>query len=161
MAECDSLTGLGNVRACEDALRRRFASGKGFGLLVGDMDYLKQINDERGHAAGDDALRGLATSLAQAIEPRDAAVRIGGDEFAVLTDLDTESAAAQLAARVTADLARTGHSISFGWALAPHEGTTPLSLYRAADDRMYERKRLARSRGAAGSVVALLSPRRG
>ncbi len=148
LASRDPLTGLGNTRAFEEAQRRRFESGQRFELLLGDMDFLKEINDEHGHAKGDDSLRLLAGALARAIGPRDEAFRIGGDEFAVLTNADTVSSAAQIAAAVAADLTDAEHGITFGWALAPDDGENIISLYRAADDRMYERKRLGQSRSA-------------
>src|SRR5437868_4041110 len=64
-AERDYLTNLLNARAFEAALERRLEESRPFALVLGDMDGLKQVNDEAGHAAGNDALRDLAESLVE------------------------------------------------------------------------------------------------
>jgi diguanylate cyclase (GGDEF)-like protein len=140
LAERDFLTGLPNTRAFEAAIARRFASGRPFALLLGDMDRLKAINDADGHAEGNDALRRLADMLGSALRPEDELARVGGDEFAVLTSLSGGEEAARLCARLEAQLAERGTSMTFGWALFPIEGENALSLYRAADERLYARK---------------------
>ena len=141
LADCDPLTGLRNSRSFGNAIGERLELGKPFALLIGDMDSLKQINDDFGHAVGDETLKQLATVLSQSLIGGDVAFRIGGDEFAVLAAQDTAVGAARLAARLEAALVAAGQSVSFGWAVTPEDGTTAISLYRAADTRMYARKR--------------------
>jgi diguanylate cyclase (GGDEF)-like protein len=149
LAERDFLTGLPNTRAFEAAIARRFENGRPFALLLGDMDGLKRINDSRGHAEGNDALRRLADMLGSVLRPEDEVARVGGDEFAVTTSLSGGEEAASLVARVETILAGQGSSITFGWALYPSDGQNALSLYRAADERLYARK-LLRGSGRLG-----------
>jgi diguanylate cyclase (GGDEF)-like protein len=140
LAERDHLTGLPNTRAFEAAIARRFEGGRPFAILLGDMDGLKEMNDRHGEVEGDDALRRLGGMLANALEPADELARVGGDEFAVLAALGSTQEAARLAARLETVLAGTGLSITFGWAVHPQDGLNALSLYRAADERLYARK---------------------
>jgi diguanylate cyclase (GGDEF)-like protein len=140
LAERDHLTGLPNTRAFEAAIARRFETGRPFAILLGDMDGLKDMNEQYGEVEGDDALRRLGAMLANALEPSDELARVGGDEFAVLASLGGTQEAARLAARLEAVLAGTGLGITFGWAVHPQDGLNALSLYRAADERLYARK---------------------
>jgi diguanylate cyclase (GGDEF)-like protein len=140
LAERDFLTGLPNTRAFEAAIARRLADGRPFALLLGDMDGLKAINDVKGHAEGNDALRRLAEMLGSVLRPHDEVARVGGDEFAVITALPGGEQAAAAAARLEAVLEGQGVRITFGWSLYPAEGENALSLYRAADERLYARK---------------------
>ncbi len=140
LAERDFLTGLPNTRAFEAAIARRFAQGRAFTLLLGDMDGLKVINDTKGHAEGNDALRRLADMLGSVLRPEDEVARVGGDEFAVITSLAGGEEAAAVASRLEAVLEAHGVGITFGWAIHPGDGENALSLYRAADERLYARK---------------------
>ena len=140
LAERDFLTGLPNTRAFEAAIARRFEAGTPFALLLGDMDGLKWINDSQGHAEGNDALRRLALMLGSSLRPEDEVARVGGDEFAVLTVLARADEAAELAAKLEGVMGRQGSPITFGWAVFPTDGENALSLYRAADERLYARK---------------------
>lgn len=95
MARQDSLTGLGNRRAFSEALSREVARARRgdreLSVLVADLDNFKEINDRRGHAAGDDYLRRAADALRVIAREADACFRWGGDEFAILlpeTDRD-------------------------------------------------------------------------
>jgi diguanylate cyclase (GGDEF)-like protein len=140
LAERDHLTGLPNTRAFEAAIARRFESGRPFALLLGDMDGLRDMNDQLGETQGNDALRRLGGMLANALEPADELARVGGDEFAVLASLGSTHEAARLAGRLEKILAGNGLGITFGWAVHPQDGLNALSLYRAADERLYARK---------------------
>ncbi|HEY7003202.1 MAG TPA: GGDEF domain-containing protein [Gaiellaceae bacterium] len=140
LAERDFLTGLPNTRAFEAGIARRLEAGTPFALLLGDMDGLKAINDSQGHAEGNDALRRLALMLGSSLRVEDEVARVGGDEFAVLTVLARTDEAAALAARLEASIAGQGTRITFGWAVYPGDGENALSLYRAADERLYARK---------------------
>lgn len=156
LAERDALTGLPNTRAFESAIARRLAVGEPFALLVGDLDAFKEINDQFGHGAGNDVLQRLGKMLGNALRADDDLARVGGDEFAVLTSLRSSEEAAQLAARLEAVLRDQGSGITFGWALHPQEGSEALSLYRAADERLYARK-LVRSRRTPELPVRLVA----
>jgi diguanylate cyclase (GGDEF)-like protein len=156
LAERDHLTGLPNTRAFEAGLAARLAVGAPFALVLGDMDRLKEVNDTRGHPAGNDALRRLAETLSASVRPEDEVARVGGDEFAVLTPVGNPDDAARLCARLEALLDAQGTGISFGWALFPADGANALALYRAADERLYARKGARGEDARGGTVVSLL-----
>jgi diguanylate cyclase (GGDEF)-like protein len=153
LAERDALTGLPNTRSFEAAIERRFADGRPFALLLGDVDSLGEINGRDGRPGGDDALRRLADMLTQAKRPEDEVARVGGDEFAILAPCES-GGARELALGLERLLALSGVTITFGWATSPREGRNALGLYRAADERLYARK-LARGhrRGSGLSVI--------
>jgi diguanylate cyclase len=108
LAERDFLTGLPNTRAFEAAITRRLEADVPFALLIGDMDRLKAINDERGHSEGDETLQRLAEVLGGAIGAEDEVARVGGDEFAVLTPARTGQDAGRAAGRLESVLASSG-----------------------------------------------------
>jgi diguanylate cyclase (GGDEF)-like protein len=156
LAERDFVTGLPNTRAFEQAIDLRLASDEPFSLLLGDMDSLKEINDELGHAEGNDALRRLSDLLDRSLTAGDEVARVGGDEFAVISVAPTVDEASALAERLETVLAGEGCRITFGWASSPRDGTNALSLYRAADERLYARKLLrGYPRGKFGVVEAV------
>jgi diguanylate cyclase (GGDEF)-like protein len=154
--EQDSLTGLLNTRAFDVALSARVELGKPFGLILADMDNLKEVNDTEGHAVGNDLLRHAADLLSRRLDRTDEVARIGGDEFAIITSTPSTDAVRALCGRFTAALAEHGMSMSFGWAVCPRDGDSSLLLFRAADERLYAQK-LIRSRLSAGEVVNLPS----
>lgn len=95
----DSLTGVANRRLFVDRIDHARAatkrSGKPLSLLFIDLDDFKSINDELGHAAGDDLLAAVAERLTSGVRPSDTVGRIGGDEFAILlVDASAKDAAA-------------------------------------------------------------------
>jgi GGDEF domain-containing protein len=81
--------------------------------------------------------------LGRALGPEDEVARVGGDEFAVLATVPGSGEAPRLCARLESTLAQHGLGIRFGWAVHPDEGRNALSLYRAADERLYARKLLS------------------
>ena len=89
-ARRDCLTGLGNRLAWDEALtgaQRNVDAGDSVTVVSVDVDGLKQVNDTRGHEAGDGLLRRCAEVLREHGRPSDVAVRLGGDEFALLLPL--------------------------------------------------------------------------
>jgi diguanylate cyclase (GGDEF)-like protein len=140
LAERDFLTGLPNTRAFELAIARRLATAEPFALLLGDMDGLKAVNDNHGHVEGNEALQRLGLLLGSSLRAADELARVGGDEFAVLTSLESGEEAARLAARLEGITRTAGAGITFGWSVYPHDGSEALSLFRAADERLYARK---------------------
>jgi diguanylate cyclase (GGDEF)-like protein len=84
-ANTDSLTGLPNRRAFEDAWRRMVQRAERnaapLALMVMDIDHFKRVNDTHGHAAGDEALRVLGWALKNHLRPGDLCARLGGEEF--------------------------------------------------------------------------------
>ncbi len=108
----DPLTGLANrrrlVAAFADERNRADRYGTPLSLLLIDLDCLKQINDQRGHATGDRALLLVADGLRRSCRITDLAARTGGDEFAVLAVNTTATEALALAHRVCATIRRLG-----------------------------------------------------
>jgi diguanylate cyclase (GGDEF)-like protein len=88
MVLSDPLTGCLNRRGFEQAYAREVArstrAGSDLGLLVVDLDHFKQVNDNYGHAAGDEVLRGAGQLLMDACRAGDIVARVGGEEFALL-----------------------------------------------------------------------------
>jgi len=154
--ERDFLTGLLNTRAFDAALSARAELGKPFGLILADMDSLKEVNDREGHAVGNDLLRRAADLLNRKLDYGDQVARVGGDEFGIITSAPGTDAVRALCGRLTAMLHEQGLSMSFGWAVCPRDGDSALLLYRAADERLYAQK-LIRSRLSEGEVVGLPS----
>jgi diguanylate cyclase (GGDEF)-like protein len=140
LAKRDRLTGLPNMRAFEEAVDRLFREQRPFGLLLGDMDGLREANEELGHGGGDVILVRLAETLGKLLGPEERLARVGGDEFAILTTTRSKDAAADRANQLESFLADEGLRVTFGWAAFPGEGTNALGLVRVADERLYARK---------------------
>jgi diguanylate cyclase (GGDEF)-like protein len=152
LAERDFLTGVLNTRVFDEALARRCAADRPFVLLLGDMDDLKAVNDTHGHTAGNTELRRLADRLATTLRPGDELARVGGDEFAILTDA-TATDAPDLCRRLHDRLAAHDLHMTFGWAALPHDGLAPLELFRKADDRLYAAKLVGRNHRVVQQLV--------
>ncbi|HEX4929156.1 MAG TPA: GGDEF domain-containing protein [Gaiellaceae bacterium] len=140
LAQRDVITGLPNTRAFELAIDRRLHGPQPFALLVGD---LATIGFDEDH---EQALRRVSDALLTAIGPEADVARIGGDEFAVLAPCDSVEEAAQLASRLERTLREHGSVVTFGWSASPREGANALTLYRAADERLYARRILREPR---------------
>jgi len=149
LAQRDLVTGLPNTRAFELAIDRRLNSGEPFALLVGDLDALG-LDEDRDHA-----LRRLADAIAGALGPGTELARVGAEELAVLTPCDTVEQAGQLAARLERILCENGALVTFGWSAFPREGENALTLYRAADERLYARRVLRGPRVHAAHAVGV------
>jgi diguanylate cyclase (GGDEF)-like protein len=156
-AATDGLTGLPNKRAVTDTLKRMFAQAaterSPLALLMLDLDHFKQVNDQRGHAVGDQVLANVGAVMRGATRSRDFAGRNGGEEFAILLP-DTEiPVALRIAERVRAAIAEMSLSgtdatvtVSIGVAGYPEHASTPERLARLADAALYLAKRQGRNR---------------
>ncbi len=147
-ARTDPLTGLANRRAFEQALDQRLAAAapETFAVLMLDVDGLKQVNDARGHAAGDAVLKRVASVLSSDLRETDLATRWGGDEFLLLMPGVDQVGALSLARRIGGTLLNPDDpagpiSVSIGTSAFPADGTTTVSLLAAADRSMYVDKR--------------------
>lgn len=162
LAEHDSLTGLHNRRSFnrqfERVLRQAQRAQQALALLLCDIDHFKAYNDRYGHQAGDKVLQRVGTLLQDAARrPLDMAVRLGGEEFAVLLYDIGESEARQRAEALCANLAKLDirHersatasmlTMSIGVAcLQPGGGGELAQLYERADRALYEAKAFGRN----------------
>ena len=154
LADHDPLTRLLNRRAfvtrLEGEVARAVRYNRSFGLVVADLDSFKQLNDRFGHASGDDALVAVANVLVESLRKPDDAFRIGGDEFAVLLAEASEEDTRQVVARAETLLEQldTGGepwaadlSATFGSAACPEDANDPQTLFRLADEALYDAKR--------------------
>jgi diguanylate cyclase (GGDEF)-like protein len=150
----DPLTGLPNRVLLDDrieqAFRRSRRSGEPFTLIAIDLDGFKEVNDVRGHRAGDTVLKTLARRFEAVIREADTVARVGGDEFVVLSiGTGGDERATALVGRLRNALRRPfrvdGAAVeidgSIGWAVYPDDGTTADELLAIADGQMYATKR--------------------
>ena len=168
----DEVTGLYNrrffsIRLEEEVSRyRRFNHPVAVVLL--DLDGFKEINDELGHAAGDETLRGMAEILLKYSRGINVICRYGGDEFAVLL-VETSKGGARLYADRIRYVLPGFHFVhgrrvtaSFGIASLPEDVTpAPDALIRAADEALYAAKRAGKNRVSVYEDIRALEPRTG
>jgi diguanylate cyclase (GGDEF)-like protein len=151
----DALTGLGNHRAFQEELDARIAQarddGSNLALLMVDVDDLKKINDQRGHAAGDDLLRSVAQMMRANLRRGETAYRTGGDEFALLIpncDVDSAEIIANhlLAAALSGNHGRSGaFSVTIGISSFPAPSSDRHQIIHHADAALYAGKRHGRT----------------
>ncbi|WP_182113576.1 diguanylate cyclase [Actinotalea sp. JY-7876] len=162
MAYLDALTGVANRRRLVEELSFRSSRvGPGYpvALVYFDLDRFKSINDDHGHAVGDDVLRRVA-SLASGVAGRDAVVgRLGGEEFVVVAPGATHADALDLAERLRQSLPReVGADLgvpvtaSFGVSMLRPGESASVALARA-DELMYDAKAGGRDRVVGGAMA--------
>lgn len=158
-ANTDALTGLANRHRFTTLLTEHVEAGvaKRFGLLMIDVDHLKEVNDSLGHDAGDALIRTVASRLLNCLGPGDIAARLGGDEFAVITATDGDEAVlverAQriieaMGPRIIFNGRTVSPQVSIGLAMAS-ASDTPDEVRQKADIALYHAKDVRR-----GSFVA-------
>ena len=161
MSMTDGLTGLANRRrfdervALEFALHRR--TGRPLSVLMLDLDHFKQVNDQLGHAMGDEYLRRVASELkGYCRRPTDLLARYGGEEIICLLPETAQPEAIQIAEKMREAVARlrlanpgspSGQvTLSIGVATQTGQHPTTDSLLAEADARLYQAKRGGRNR---------------
>ena len=166
----DPLTGLANRRSLdrqvETGLAHAARTRGTVGVVVLDMDRLKEINDTYGHEAGDRALRAIGAVLRSTVRQNDLCARFAGDEFVVvLWDCSPEQETRRVQEIQNAVAAypfepRTGVrlslSISAGTARFPNDGSTLDELLAVGDERMYQDKAARRSRSTSRHSAVML-----
>ena len=145
----DVLTGLYNREYTEKLANEKLAqTGRG-SLFMIDMDNFKAINDTYGHMAGDAVLKMLAETLQKEADECDIVCRIGGDEFIMFFEGETDkNILSRKASAIIADICNkldinkyeTNSSISVGIAQAPDDGADFSKLYNSADKALYHVK---------------------
>jgi diguanylate cyclase (GGDEF)-like protein/PAS domain S-box-containing protein len=158
LAHYDGLTSLPNRFLFKEfldlALRNAQRHRTKFAVLFLDLDKFKEINDSLGHAAGDHALKEVATRLRGGLRQTDKIARMGGDEFYVLIeDLHDGRYAAEVAQKLLEAASRPlfiNHrecrlSVSIGIGIYPDDGDNGQALLKNADDAMYRAKKLGKN----------------
>lgn len=138
----DPLTGLANRRRAGIALTQAWAEaqrGAGLALMLLDLDDFKEINDSRGHAAGDEVLRQVADALRAEARATDVVARYGGDEFLIVLPGGGALGAGALARRLRNRL-RGEVSFSVGIAEYSSAFNSVEELTRGADHALYRLK---------------------
>jgi diguanylate cyclase len=159
LSTTDALTALANraylIAAVEREIDRGTRYGRGFCLLMADLDNLKVVNDSFGHRAGDRVLVGVADVIRDGVRRIDTSARLGGDEFVVLLPETDPSGAFVVAEKIRQGVAamRTVErgqpvavSVSIGLAAWPDDGGTLDQLMDAVDEAMYAAKQRGKNR---------------
>ena len=152
----DPLTGVLNRRGLDERLGIELArsrrTSEPLTVIACDLDGLKQINDEHGHAAGDDALALTADVLASGLRDLDVLARTGGDEFLILLPNCEMESGVRIAdelreqVRAAAETESWPVTVSMGVACAPPLPLDPEALTVASDQALYRSKSLGRDR---------------
>ena len=157
----DGLTGMQNRRYFDDALKEYLGEfrriSRPVGLMILDLDHFKQVNDTHGHDVGDAVLRAVADCLKDMTRYHDIVARLGGEEFAVVApNMDAESMT-RFAERIRKAISgmaivsgnvRLKVTASVGLAVWDLK-ESPESLFRRADQQLYEAKKSGRNRVSA------------
>jgi diguanylate cyclase (GGDEF)-like protein len=161
-ASHDGLTGLANRALFSERMEQAMAvaerSGRPVGLFFVDLDCFKAVNDEWGHAVGDELLQLVAVRLLATVRAGDTVARLGGDEFAIiLSDVSGAEEVDAAATRVEQAFGEPfliGEHVlhvgaSVGRAIWPDHASDVEPLMRHADSEMYRAKRSAKQRAGA------------
>lgn len=164
MAVTDSLTKLPNRVSFNGRLDHEIDSARSQGMKVAliciDLDRFKEINDLRGHGAGDEVLRTLASRMSHLLRDGEFVARLGGDEFAAVKRMQTASEISDFLSRLEAvlyepiplDEFQVTPGASLGVAIYPEDAGDKLSLIGNADLAMY------RAKSTPGAAVAFYDP---
>lgn len=156
-AQIDTLTGIANRLGYDHHIAQEYARWKRFGnplsLVVWDIDHFKRINDDYGHAAGDKALKTIASLLASKVRETDYLARYGGEEFVLIMP----GASLESAKLVAEKLRETVENSGFHFKGAPVQitisagiaefvkGDSPSTVFERADKALYEAKQNGRN----------------
>lgn len=155
----DPLTGLFNRRYLDQILFGEIAharqSGSLVGILMGDVDHFKQINDRYGHKAGDSVLHSVGILMKSCVRSADIVCRYGGEEFVIVMPGASESIVGKCAEEIRRKFEETAieyessqiqATISLGGAIFPLHGTSVDEVFVNADRAMYQAKQGGRNR---------------
>lgn len=147
----ETLTGLGNRRRFNQVVAERQATG--YGLLLMDLDHFKGVNDRFGHAVGDEVLSRVADVLSDLAPAKAESFRLGGEEFAIVTDVLDDTALETLARRICRSVAalrpRQDLSVTMSIGVGRSRRDEPqLELMQRVDRALYRAKAEGRNRVA-------------
>jgi diguanylate cyclase (GGDEF)-like protein/PAS domain S-box-containing protein len=155
LSRVDFLTGIPNRRMFYQALtlegKRSRRYGRPITLIYIDVDNFKYLNDQFGHATGDELLKTIGTTLETTVRSTDMAARLGGDEFAVLLPETDEPSAGVIVAKLRQNLQTAigpkgwPVTFSFGVVTFPIALDSTEEMIKRADEFMYEAKRGGKS----------------
>jgi two-component system, cell cycle response regulator len=159
-ASHDPLTGLWNRKAVMDALNRELLrsdrENTNVGIIMGDVDHFKRINDVYGHLAGDAVLRELAARMLSAVRPYDTVGRYGGEEFLLVSPGCSGPCPQDVAERLRQSLAERPlmtpegiFPVTMSFGVASVQGTGQWdtdAVVRGVDQALYRAKELGRNR---------------
>jgi diguanylate cyclase (GGDEF)-like protein len=155
LAQCDPLTGLSNRRSFLEALGQVFEKAKLAGgrvsVLMIDVDHFKSVNDNHGHAVGDEVIRRMGEGLCTGLRASDIVCRWGGEEFCVLLPDAPIEGAAGLAERMRQAVSAPGFAsvpvaASFGVSSIEFGAVDIDELISQADTALYASKESGRNR---------------
>lgn len=149
----DELTGVYNRSYYEDTIAIMIAQEKPFCLIMTDLDYFRSINEQFGHAAGDQAIVSIVEALTKAFREEDSICRYGGDEFAIIVNGNNTSAAFSLAEKARQyvnciDCSAIGldnFTLSLSMGIAPFPDVDKDSVQIKADQALYTAKERGRN----------------
>ena len=151
----DPLTGFFNRRMMDQVvpreIERAYRYHRDLSLVMLDIDAFKAINDQEGHQAGDNVLRGFSQCIRQMVRASDFVYRYGGDEFLILLPETCSAEAREMLARLNAtgcpELTTSLGCVTFSAGIASYALDAGAGdLVKVADDRLYQSKRLGRGR---------------
>lgn len=158
LAYNDALTGLPNRIAFSDRLQQDIAyarrNGNQLAVMFIDIDHFKDVNDNLGHAAGDELLKVMAERVTSCVRSEDTLARLGGDEFVVVLSSVHGPKGADIAAQNILKALSTPFEIadkeiyvgaSIGISIFPDDGDDREALLKNADTAMYRAKALGRN----------------
>lgn len=156
----DGLSGIWNRSAILDILHRELCRAQRetipLGVVIGDVDYFKEINDRHGHLAGDAVLRELARRIASNIRPYDSVGRYGGEEFILVLPNCDKNNARKMADRLRRsfpsrpmETAEGNFYVTMSFGISAYDGKGACdvdTMIREADEALYRAKNLGRNR---------------
>jgi diguanylate cyclase (GGDEF)-like protein len=155
-AVIDQLTGMLNRKAlaprAHELAQQSLVSGEPIGVIIGDLDHFKRVNDTHGHVSGDAVLRDVAYVLRKELRAFDLVYRLGGEEFLVLlpgADIDQAMQVAETLRQAVAAEPLGGEPITMSFGVGASERGKPFdydAVFHDADLALYDAKRSGRDR---------------
>jgi len=166
IAYYDTLTGLHNRNAYFDYVERNVIEEKmPLVIFVGDVNYLKKLNDNHGHLVGDELLKTVADVIMKSMPHGAFVARAGGDEFIMIVPNGSEDIADRFVRNMIAACEGIDHevfgspSISWGYSIMYSTSQSYNEVFEKADKMMYEFKKLRHDNKSSGYVTGKLENR--